>query len=327
MRLLRLLTTCLFFCTLAVLTLSLGCSSTPDPTQSESVSSEGTDEQIFVGDSLDQSFDPHVILKRAEAFFEQEDYPEAIVEYQHFLDMHRSHMLAPYAQFRLAEGHLKRGRSIDRDTEPIRQALAEFQKLLKLFPGSKYEEDATTHIQECKQWIADTHLFIGEFYYKRESYLAAAHRFELVLKEYPEFSTAPEAMFQLAMSYKQMGADEWAREQLIRLAQQHPNHTRQSEAKKLLAQLNEVLPPTQLARSSQQSTLEQVTPVDPRTSSQAGIVSPSQPTISSFTAQRTIGSIPSRLSQPLAPQQSSTPGSFSSFRATTPKECRLDAWC
>ena len=187
---LRPVTTC-FLC--LVLALSLGCSSTPDPTQSDSVSAEGTDEQIFVGDSPDQSFDPHVILKRAESFFEQEDYPEAIVEYQHFLDMHRSHMLAPYAQFRLAKGHLQRAQSIDRDTEPVKKALVEFNKLLKQFPGSKYEEEATAHIQECKEWIADTHIFIGEFYYKRESYLAAAHRFELVLKEFPEFAAAPEA--------------------------------------------------------------------------------------------------------------------------------------
>ena len=39
-----------------------------------------------MGDSIKKNYDPNVIMKRGEAFFEKEEYAEAIVEYSHFLD-------------------------------------------------------------------------------------------------------------------------------------------------------------------------------------------------------------------------------------------------
>ena len=99
--------------------LTLGCSSTPKETDSASKPISGTDEQIFVGDSLEMTYDPNVIMKRAESFHEKESYAEAIVEYQHFLDLHRTHVLAPYAQYRLALSQFKKFQTIDRDPEPL----------------------------------------------------------------------------------------------------------------------------------------------------------------------------------------------------------------
>ena len=140
----------------------------------------------------------------------------------------------------------------------------------------------------------------------------------------------PEAMFQLAMSYKQMGADEWAREQLMAFASQHPDHARQSEAQKLLAQLNEVLPPVQVAQSTPPVPAETVQPFSPDSfaSLQDGIVSPQQRSVSSFNAKRTIGSpSSSQLSQPVMPKYGSPSTPFSTFQSSTPIECKLDHWC
>ncbi|MFB3114949.1 MAG: hypothetical protein ACE1ZW_03120, partial [Nitrospirales bacterium] len=97
-----------------------GCSSTPDKeSASTNVPLSGTDEQIFVGDTIEMNYDPNVIMKRAESFHDKEGYAEAIVEYQHFLDLHRNHVLAPYAQYRLALSHFKMIQTIDRDVSPI----------------------------------------------------------------------------------------------------------------------------------------------------------------------------------------------------------------
>ena len=73
-------------------------------------------------------------MKRGEAFFDKEEFAEAIVEYQHFLELHRAHQLAVYAQLRLAESHLRMAKSIDRDPEPIQKAIAAFEKLRKDAP-------------------------------------------------------------------------------------------------------------------------------------------------------------------------------------------------
>ena len=153
-----------------------GCSSTPKSAPSDKKALSGTDEQIFLGDTIEKNYDPNVIMKRGEAFFDKEEFPEAIVEYQHFLDLHRTHTLAPYAQFRLGESHLRIARSIDRDPDPVHKAIAAFERLRKEFPGSRYEAQAVQRLGECHDWLAQTHLFVGQFYYRRDSFLAADGR-------------------------------------------------------------------------------------------------------------------------------------------------------
>ena len=227
-----------------------GCSSTPKNQDSSKKALSGTDEQIFVGDTIEKNYDPNVIMKRGEAFFEKEEYGEAIVEYNHFLELHRTHMLAAYAAFRIGESQMKRAKGIHRDPEPIQKAIEAFERLRKEYPGNRYETQAVEKIQECHDLLAQTHLVVGQFYYRRGSYLAAAHRFEQIIKLYPDKSVAPEALYFLALSYHDLGADDWASENLILLAEKYPNNKHEGEAHRLLAKIGNVNSPTLLAKKS-----------------------------------------------------------------------------
>ena len=221
----------------AILSVAVGCSSAPKSSSAGSKSLSGTDEQIFMGDTIEKNYDPNVIMKRAEAFFEKEEYPEAVIEYQHFLDLHRVHVLASYAQFKLGESHFKMKKTADRDPEPVYRALETFEKLRKDFPGSQYDGDAVDRIHACHNMIAEAYYLIGQFYYRREAYLAAAHRFEAVTKQWPEMDVAGEALYYLALTYSDLGADDWAREKLTVLAERYPNNKFRAESKQLLAKL------------------------------------------------------------------------------------------
>jgi outer membrane protein assembly factor BamD len=204
-----------------------------------------------MGDTIEKNYDPNVIMKRGEAFFEKEEYAEAIVEYNHFLDLHRTHMLAPYAAFRIGESHMKRAKGVERDPEPIQKAIESFERLRKDFAGSRYDGQASEKLRECHDLLAQTHLVVGQFYYRRSSYLAAAHRFELIMKLYPDKPVAPEALYYLALSYHDLGADDWASEHLILLAEKYPNHKHEGEAKRLLAKLGNANSPALLAKKSE----------------------------------------------------------------------------
>jgi outer membrane protein assembly factor BamD len=237
---------------IAMLVLMTACSSSKkngDPTAKKALS--GTDESIFLGDSIEKNYDPNVIMKRAEAFFEKEEYAEAIVEYNHFLDLHRNHILASYAAFRIGESQLKRARGIERDPEPIQKAIQSFDRLRRDFPGSRYENQAVEKTQECHDLLAQMHLYVGQFYYRRESYLAAAHRFEQIIKVYPDKSVAPDALYFLALSYHDLGADDWASEKLTMLAERYPNSTYAGEGAKLLAKIGGSKPAPLVARQPQ----------------------------------------------------------------------------
>ncbi|MBL8073503.1 MAG: outer membrane protein assembly factor BamD [Nitrospira sp.] len=215
----------------------------------------GTDEQIFLGDTVDNHYHPNVIMKRGESYFEKEEYSEALVEYKHFLELHRNHVLAPYAAFRIGEIHFKMAKTIDRDPEPMQKAIAAFEQMRKEFPGSRYDTQAQQKLEECHDWLAQMHLFVGQFYYRRGSYLAAAHRFEQVLKAYPDKPVASDALYFLAKSYHEMGADDWARDQLIILADKYPDSKFAGDGKHLLEKVRAAQPATLLAQRSDLASL------------------------------------------------------------------------
>lgn len=227
--------------TVAILTAAGGCASQPKPPADGKASDtlSATDEQIFVGDTIEKNYDPNVIIKRAESFFEKEEYAEAVVEYQHFLDLHRAHVLAPYAQFRLGESHYMMMKTIDRDSTPVTNALAAYNKLLTDFPGSQWEAEARERIKACHSFLAQNAMFIGKFYLRREAYLAAAHRFEAIIKEYPDLDEiVQEALYHLALAYNELALGDWARDSLTVLNERYPNNKFRAESEKLLAKLN-----------------------------------------------------------------------------------------
>lgn len=219
--------------------MAIGCSSTPkEGASSAKKAIGGTDEQIFLGDTIEKNYDPNVIMKRGEAFFDKEEYAEALVEYNHFLDLHKTHVLAPYAAFRIGEAHFKMAKSIDRDPEPLNKAITALERMQRDFPGSRYDAQAQQKIEECHDWLAQMHLFVGQFYYRRESYLAAAHRFEQIMKIYPDKPVAPDALYFLAMSYHQLGADDWAADNLTLLADKYPTSKVAADGRRLMAKLD-----------------------------------------------------------------------------------------
>ena len=264
-----------------------------------------TDEKIFVEDSIEKYYHPNVIIKRGEALFDREEYPEALAEYNHFLDLHRNHVLAPYAAYRIGEIHLKKAKTIDRDPEPMHKAIAAFERLRKEFPGSRYDLQARGNIEEGHDWLAQMHLYVGQFYYRRGSYLAAAHRFEQIIRNYPDKPLAPDALYFLAKSYHQLGADDWARESLVLLAAKYPDSDAVSDGNKLLAKLGGAKPETLLFATQPDSvTLLDVGQTDGRTH---GTEQPDRPSISSQ-----LGSL-------RIPPASALGQHFTA--------CRLGAWC
>ena len=80
---------------------------------------------------------------------------------------------------------------------------------------------------------------VGQLYYWRDAFLAVAHRFERILTLYSEMDIAGEALYYLALTYKDMGADDWARGKLIALTERFPNSPHAASGNKMIASLNQ----------------------------------------------------------------------------------------
>jgi outer membrane protein assembly factor BamD len=216
-----------------------GCSSSPKPQANNTNTARVTDidEKVLKQDPLERNYDPHVIMKRAESFFEKENYAEAAVEYQHFLDLHKTHMLAPYAQYRLALSYYHQVTTTDRDPGPVRQTVEALEKLLKDHPGSTYEHEARAKIMECRNHLAAYEVYVGRQYFRKSAYLAALHRFEGVLTHFPESEAVADARYHLALTYKELGDHGHAVDHLTSLLTQFPKTPVRKDSQALLSKL------------------------------------------------------------------------------------------
>ncbi len=113
--------------------------------------------------------------------------------------------------------------TIDRDPTPAQTVIKEMRKLLDKYPNSVYEEQAKKYIALCMDRLAQYELYVARFYHKKESYKAAAGRFEKLLKDYPGSSAEKDALYYAGLSYTQLGERDLARAKFEALVQKYPD--------------------------------------------------------------------------------------------------------
>lgn len=179
-------------------------------------------------------------LRIADSYFEEESYEEAAAEYSSFLSIHPHHKYAPYARYRLAMCYFRQIKTPDVSFSLAKKALQEFRILQREYPRNPYMDITETRIKMCLKVMAEYEFGVGRFYFKKGSYQAAINRFNGMLKQYPDSSLEPEALYYLGLSYKELGRNDEAASVLNRLIEKFPSIERSSEARKLLASINDM---------------------------------------------------------------------------------------
>ena len=83
--------------------------------------------------------------------------------------------------------------------DATRKALAEYERLLELYPSSPQVEKARARIRECRQSLARAEFLAGYFYQRaRQACRAAIARYEGILADYPDYERLDEVLFRLA---------------------------------------------------------------------------------------------------------------------------------
>ena len=183
----------------------------------------------------DRSYDADIMLRIADTYYGEEKYAEAQVEYQAFINFHPVHRDASYAQYQIGMCSYQEITTIDRDPALTRTALKEFQALLTKYPRSPYEEEAKKYIAICRDKLAEYELYVGRFYHKKGSYLAAVGRFEKLLKDYPGSTAEKDALYYAGLSYQELGEKAKAISDFETLAAKYPAMAK--EAHSIIAKL------------------------------------------------------------------------------------------
>ncbi len=190
-------------------------------------------------DGFPQSeYGPAARLALGDAYFGEGDTANSILAvsaYRDFLTLFPSHPRADYAQFRIGDGFYKQMNSADRDQEPTRQALAEYQRLLEAYPGTSHGEDARARIAECRRRLAQHEFHVGWFYQRTRQWCKAAiARYENVLDNFPDFAESDEVLFRLGECLARTGRGPEALPRLARLVQDYPQSAFVAQARTLM---------------------------------------------------------------------------------------------
>lgn len=164
------------------------------------------------------AYAPRARFLIGEAHYRDGEFDQAIREFETFLSFYPRHQIADLVQYRLALAYYDQIKPIEQDQTLAARALAQFKKLVKEYPESRYATDALAKIDVCRGRLAQKEVWVANYYFNQGNAGAARTRLELVLREYPRTLVYPEALWLLAEVYLREGRTVEARDLLGRLA-------------------------------------------------------------------------------------------------------------
>ena len=151
-------------------------------------------------------------LMSAYAHYERQEYDDAVLGLDRFIQLHPGNRDIAYAYFLKALGYYEQISDIGRDQKTTELAMEALDEVIRRFPQSTYARDARLKHDLTRDHLAGKEMEVGRFYLKRGHYIAAINRFRNVVEQYQTTTHAPEALHRLAEAYSALGVDTEARD-------------------------------------------------------------------------------------------------------------------
>ena len=123
---------------------------------------------------------------------------QAEAEYKDFILFYPQMEEAAEAQEKICDIHYRQMEKPDRDPMHALRAEQECKQLLLQFPNSKFAPQAQQRLRDIQEVLAEAEFRVGILYEKKGSFPAAANRLQGLADQFPLFSKADEALWQLA---------------------------------------------------------------------------------------------------------------------------------
>jgi outer membrane protein assembly factor BamD len=169
---------------------------------------------------------------------------QAEAEYKDFILFYPAMEEAAEAQEKVCDIHYKQMEKADRDPMHALRAEDECRQLLVQFPNSKFAPEAQQKLRGIQEVLADAEYRTATFYHTKGSFPAAANRYQGMADQFPLFSQADEALWQLADSYQHMG-DRFENQQVgayTRIVKDYPLSVHADAARAKLKEMNRPVP-------------------------------------------------------------------------------------
>lgn len=162
------------------------------------------------------------MLMKAFAYYQGNDYDEAVDAVDQFVALHPGNKDAAYAYYLKAMCHYERIRDVGRDQEFTDNAVAALTDVIRRYPDTEYAVDARLKLDLTYDHLAGKEMYIGRFYLRENKHIAAINRFKTVVDQYQTTSHAPEALHRLVEAYMELGIVGEARAAAALLGHNYP---------------------------------------------------------------------------------------------------------
>ena len=138
-------------------------------------------------------------LKLADTYYDMGEYAMAYDLYVEFERLHPKDDNIPYIRYQRGMCNFKQIRDFDREQRHAMLATVEFVKLINEYPDNEYTIKARRHYRSCLLNLTKFELYTGNFYFKQGDYLAALHRYEYAMKNFPDLGQYYEALEKISI--------------------------------------------------------------------------------------------------------------------------------
>jgi outer membrane protein assembly factor BamD len=161
-------------------------------------------------------------LDIAYAYFKNNDPDSAIAAADRFIKMNPRSPGVDYAYYLKGLVNYNRGIGFidrflptdtsQRDPGTARDALNNFEELIRRFPQSQYVPDARLRMIALKNNLAMYEVHVARYYMKRKAYVAAVDRATTVIEKYQRTPAVPYALLVLQEAYTKLGMQDLAQD-------------------------------------------------------------------------------------------------------------------
>jgi outer membrane protein assembly factor BamD len=169
---------------------------------------------------------------------------QAEAEYKDFQLFYPTMPEAGESQEKICLIHYKQMDKADRDAVQALRAEDECRQLIVQYPNSQFVPEAQQLLRNIQEALAEGEFLVGDFYYRRGSNPSAANRFSRLVDQYPLYSKADLALWELGDSYTRLGTRfrKDAGDAYARIVKDYPLSDYSESAKKRLAELEMPIP-------------------------------------------------------------------------------------
>ena len=165
------------------------------------------------------------LLLVADSYFQQRGitgYLEARYRYRDFVTRYPSAPDRDFALYRYALCYDKQHETPDRDPTNTKEAINQYETLLRESPGSAYAPEARKRVAALKDVLAEHEFGVGLFYFHKGDPGAALGRFRWAADHYPEYSGKDKLLFYTAAALDGLGKRDEAAKVYAELTTEYP---------------------------------------------------------------------------------------------------------